>query len=252
VPSTRPISTSREETARCSRSAQGARGQARHAPADDGDCCAAAANLSADPENEYFSDGMTEEIINALQGAGHARRLTILVLAFKGKKDVDVRQIGAKLNVTTLLEGSVQGRQLHPYRGAARQRRERLSALVGNLRPTARGHLRTSGRDFTVDRRCAEVASGRHRSRRRADEEPRRLHDLSEGRFHFNKYTEVGLRKALELFQSALLQDPGCTRPRRYCRCLRTRRCSVAPEDAYPRAKSAAERALRREGGAFA
>ena len=32
------------------------------------------------------------------------------------------------------------------------------------------------------------------------------------GRFHFNKFSEMGLRKAYELFQNALLQDPGFAR----------------------------------------
>jgi len=67
------------------------------------------ANMSADPENEYFSDGMTDEIINALSkvpGVHVASRSSCF--AFKGKKDVNVRQIGEKLGVTTLLEGSVR------------------------------------------------------------------------------------------------------------------------------------------------
>src|SRR5206468_2276984 len=66
------------------------------------------ANMSADPENEYFSDGMTEEIINALSkvpGMQVASRTSSF--AFKGK-DVDIRQIGEKLGVTSVLEGSVR------------------------------------------------------------------------------------------------------------------------------------------------
>ena len=67
------------------------------------------ANMSADPENEYFSDGMTEEIINALSkvpGVHVASRSSSF--AFKGKKDVDVRQVGERLGVTSVLEGSVR------------------------------------------------------------------------------------------------------------------------------------------------
>ncbi|HUO51414.1 MAG TPA: protein kinase, partial [Gemmatimonadaceae bacterium] len=65
-------------------------------------------NMSADPENEYFSDGMTEEIINALgklPGIHVASRTSSF--AFKGK-EVDVRQIGEKLGVSSVLEGSVR------------------------------------------------------------------------------------------------------------------------------------------------
>ncbi|MEZ5044716.1 MAG: tetratricopeptide repeat protein [Saprospiraceae bacterium] len=65
-------------------------------------------NMSADPDNEYFSDGITEEIINALttiQGLKVIARTSSF--AFKGK-NVDVRTIGSQLGVTTVLEGSVR------------------------------------------------------------------------------------------------------------------------------------------------
>jgi TolB-like protein len=65
-------------------------------------------NMSADPENEYFSDGMTEEIINAMAkvpGVQVASRTSSF--AFKGKQ-TDVREIGEKLGVTSVLEGSVR------------------------------------------------------------------------------------------------------------------------------------------------
>lgn len=66
------------------------------------------ANMSADAENEYFSDGMTEEIINALVQVPDLRvAARTSVFAFKGKAD-DLRTIAAKLNVRTVLEGSVR------------------------------------------------------------------------------------------------------------------------------------------------
>ena len=65
-------------------------------------------NLSADPENEFFADGITEEIINALAQIEHlhvAARSS--AFSFKGKY-VDLRVIGEQLNVRTVLEGSVR------------------------------------------------------------------------------------------------------------------------------------------------
>jgi serine/threonine protein kinase/Flp pilus assembly protein TadD len=65
-------------------------------------------NMSADPENEYFSDGLTEELLNVL-----AKNPELKVtgrtssFAFKGKQE-DLRGIGQKLGVETLLEGSVR------------------------------------------------------------------------------------------------------------------------------------------------
>ena len=65
-------------------------------------------NLSADQENEYFGDGIAEEIINALaqiEGLHVAARTS--AFSFKGKHE-DLRAIGEKLNVATVLEGSVR------------------------------------------------------------------------------------------------------------------------------------------------
>jgi serine/threonine protein kinase/tetratricopeptide (TPR) repeat protein len=71
-------------------------------------------NMSADPENEYFTDGIAEEIINALtkvQALRVASRTS--AFAFKGKNE-DIGEIGRKLKVATVLEGSVRkaGRRL--------------------------------------------------------------------------------------------------------------------------------------------
>jgi serine/threonine-protein kinase len=66
------------------------------------------ANLSADPENEYFSDGVTEEIINAvakIPGLQVTARTS--AFAFKGK-EADIREVAQKLGVGTVLEGSVR------------------------------------------------------------------------------------------------------------------------------------------------
>ncbi len=65
-------------------------------------------NMSADPNNEYFSDGIAEEILNALvkvEGLQVIARTSSF--AFKGK-NMDVREIGRQLNVGHILEGSVR------------------------------------------------------------------------------------------------------------------------------------------------
>ena len=65
-------------------------------------------NMSADPENEYFSDGITEELLNALtrvDGLQVTSRTSSF--AFKGKNN-DIREIAIQLNVDKVLEGSVR------------------------------------------------------------------------------------------------------------------------------------------------
>jgi len=65
-------------------------------------------SMSADKENEYLSDGLTEEIINALANMGTLRVASrTSSFAFKGKSE-DVQKIGEQLRVRTILEGSVR------------------------------------------------------------------------------------------------------------------------------------------------
>ncbi len=66
------------------------------------------ANVGANRENDYFCDGLAEELINTLS---KVRRLRVVArtsaFSFKGK-DLDVREIGRTLNVSTVVEGSVR------------------------------------------------------------------------------------------------------------------------------------------------
>jgi serine/threonine-protein kinase len=209
------------------------------------------ANLSADPENEYFSDGMTEEIINALAklpGMQVASRTSSF--AFKGK-EVDVRQIGEKLGVGTVLEGSVR----------KAGKRIRITAQLINVENGY--HLWSE----TYDRQLEDVFAIQDEISRAIVEALKlRLGGATDhlvaptknieaynlylkGRFFFNKFTEPGLQKALELFQHALLEDPAFGRAYAgiadvWCNLADD---WVAPDDAYPRAKAAAERALQRD-----
>ncbi len=67
------------------------------------------ANVGGDARDEYFSDGMTDELANALSklpGLRVASRTS--AYAFKGKKDADVGEIGRKLHVQAILEGTVR------------------------------------------------------------------------------------------------------------------------------------------------
>ncbi|HEX2722525.1 MAG TPA: protein kinase [Gemmatimonadaceae bacterium] len=210
------------------------------------------ANMSADPENEYFSDGMTEEIINALAkvpGVHVASRSSSF--AFKGNKTVDVRQVGERLGVTSVLEGSVRkiGNRI------------RIAAQLVNVE---NGYQLWSE---TYDRQLEDVFAVQDEISRSIVEALKvRLGGTSaqvvaptknleayttylKGRYHFNKFSEQSLRKALDLFQHALLQDPGFARA--YAG-IADVWCDladdwVAPDDAYPRAKAAAERALQRD-----
>lgn len=65
-------------------------------------------NMSTDPEQEYFCEGLAEELINAFTQMRDLRVVArTSAFSFKGK-DVDIRDVGRKLNVETVLEGSVR------------------------------------------------------------------------------------------------------------------------------------------------
>ena len=65
-------------------------------------------NISGDPENEYFSDGLTEELLNTLVRLGGLKVTgRTSSFAFKGQ-NLDLREVGRQLNVANVLEGSVR------------------------------------------------------------------------------------------------------------------------------------------------
>ncbi|HUQ83340.1 MAG TPA: protein kinase [Gemmatimonadaceae bacterium] len=100
-----------ERFASLERFAEALREPSPYSAANAGDASVAVlpfANMSADPENEYFGDGMAEEIINALaQVPGLRVAARTSAFAFKGRSH-DLREIGEKLNVGAVLEGSVR------------------------------------------------------------------------------------------------------------------------------------------------
>jgi TolB-like protein/AraC-like DNA-binding protein/Tfp pilus assembly protein PilF len=65
-------------------------------------------NMSSDVENEYFCDGLTEEIINALAKVNGLKITSRTSSFFFKNKDIPVPEIGGELNVSTILEGSVR------------------------------------------------------------------------------------------------------------------------------------------------
>ena len=102
--------------------------------------------MSRDADDEYFSDGLAEEIINALtqvQGLKVIARTS--AFAFKGK-NTDIRKIAETLGVTNVLEGSVRrAGQPPPHYRAAHPCRRRHASVVAALRPRDDRHLCRAG-----------------------------------------------------------------------------------------------------------
>ena len=131
-------------------------------------------NMSGDPEQEYFTDGITEDIITEL-----SRFHSLFVIArnssfsYKGQSP-DIRRVGKELGVRYVLEGSIRkSAQRIRVTGAADRRAQRQPPLGRALRPRARRHLRGAGGTDAQHRRGDRAAHRRCRAREGASTPPR-------------------------------------------------------------------------------
>ena len=167
-------------------------------------------NMSSDKDNEYFSDGLTENLLHKLAQVNDLKvAARTSSFAFKGKQE-DVRAIGKALGVATLVEGSVAARRRHvAHHGAAGPHHGRQPRLVAALRsqarPTcsrsrtrspARSPRRWSARWYPRPRRRSR--SGGTANLSAYDDYTRGLQQLA----HFNFES---LTQAERLFQQALV-----------------------------------------------
>ena len=112
-------------------------------------------NLSGDPNQEYFSDGLTEDLMTELSRASRDLRVLARNTTFQYKgKAVDVPKLGRELGARYVLEGSVRRTDDRPPRhGAAHRHPDRRPDLGRSLRSQDGRHLPRPGRDRQPDRR---------------------------------------------------------------------------------------------------
>ncbi|MEZ0333010.1 MAG: protein kinase [Gemmatimonadales bacterium] len=209
------------------------------------------ANLSPSPDNEYFADGMTDELINALAkvpGLHVVSRTSCF--AFKGHSE-DAREIGRRLHVATVLEGSV--RRAGPRLRVATQ----LINVTNGFLLWSESFDRETEDVFAIQDEIARAISSALRGRlldSRAEARVRRPTDDLEayqlylkGRQSWNRRTEQDLQEAMRAFEQALARDPGFALAHAGMAdtwALLGFYSAVPPGDAYPRAKRAARQAL--------
>jgi serine/threonine-protein kinase len=168
-------------------------------------------NMGGDADQEYFSDGLAEELINALAGLTGLRVASrTSAFRFRGR-DLDIREIGKQLNVETVLEGSVRraGKRLRItaqlinvadgyHMWSQRYDRELedvfaiqdeiTESIVKTLKPTLLGEQRPAGRRHTDNVEAFQLyLKGRHLWQQRA---------------------HTALRSSIEYFQQAIAIDP--------------------------------------------
>lgn len=170
-------------------------------------------NMSADPENEYFSDGITEELLNALtrvDGLQVTSRTS--AFAFKGKHD-DIREIGRKLNVDKVLEGSVR----------KAGNRVRITAQLINAADGYHIWSENYDRDlhdiFQVQDEISSIIANKLRENLSVSEKKETLVKTAtknveaytlflKGMHFFNKLTPADYYKAIEFFEQAIQLEP--------------------------------------------
>jgi TolB-like protein/Tfp pilus assembly protein PilF len=211
------------------------------------------ANVGGDASDEYFSDGMTDELANALSklpGLRVASRTS--AYAFKGRKDADVGEIGRKLHVQAILEGAVRRSGDRLRVGA------QLTNVSDGLAIWSDTYERRTSDIFTVQddiaraiadalklklgSSAAELSSTSH-----GTENLDAYDAFLRGRYFWNRRGAANLRKALAYFDESIGKDQRFARAyagMAITYALIPEYTDSAPAGALAKARSAATRAL--------
>lgn len=170
-------------------------------------------NMSADPENEYFSDGITEELLNALtrvNGLQVTSRTS--AFAFKGRNE-DIRNIAVQLNVDKVLEGSVR----------KAGNRVRITAQLINAADGYHIWSENYDRDLTdvfkVQDEISAIIANKLRENLTATQKQTHLVKTPvrnvqaytlylKGLHYYNKLTPADMRRSIECFREAISIEP--------------------------------------------
>lgn len=211
-------------------------------------------NLTSDAENEYFSDGITEDIIAQLTKIPDVRVTSrTSAMQYKGTTK-SLREIGAELDVASILEGTVR----------RSGNRVRIVAQLIDARTDRHLWSETYDRDITdifeiQSNVASKIGSALHSTlstsvaaymNRRPTEDFEAYKLFLQGIYHWNKFRPATTRTALHMFEQATRRDPNFALAHswlantHFVLGLGTGAEPVRPADAFPRAKAAAERAL--------
>jgi TolB-like protein/DNA-binding winged helix-turn-helix (wHTH) protein/Tfp pilus assembly protein PilF len=166
------------------------------------------ANLSSDPNQEYFSDGLTDELITELAKTGNLRVISrTSVIGFKGSRK-QMPEIGRELRVDAIVEGTIErvgnrvrirAQLIHAetdHHIWAESYDRDVSDLLGLERELARDIAQQIGRRSSQRQPVTgKVAASAHE-------------DYLRGRYFWNKRTAAGMGKGIEYFQKAIDQEP--------------------------------------------
>ena len=173
-------------------------------------------NMSGSEDIEYFSDGITEEIINALASIGHLKVTSRTSSFYFKNKQIPIRQIAKELNVATILEGSVRmaaktvritAQLIHAeedfhFWSETWDRKlvnifeiqDEISLLIADKLREQYGHFEIQ--DHLIEKKTESLDAYEYSLK---------------AKYHFNKWNPVDAQKAIELYEKAIALDPNHT-----------------------------------------
>jgi TolB-like protein/DNA-binding winged helix-turn-helix (wHTH) protein/Tfp pilus assembly protein PilF len=208
-------------------------------------------NLSGDPEQEYFADGLTEALINSLAKIGALRVVSrTSAMRYKGTR-LSLSEIAQELQVDGIVEGTV-------LRSGDRVR---ISTQLIQARTDTHLWAESYDRDLrdvlALQAEVARVIAREIQVKLTPQEQtqlasihcvqPEALEAYLKGRYHWNKRTIAGIKKGSDYFQQAIERDPSYAAAyagMADCAGISGWWGFVSPEDGCGRAKAAALKAL--------
>ena len=170
-------------------------------------------NPSHDPAQEYFADGMTEELINSLAKIEALRVISrTSAFTYKGIKNKSLPQIARELNVDAVVEGSVlqSGKRVRITVQVFDGKSER-QLWAQSYEEDLRDVLALQGQVASAIAREIRVQltpQEKQRLARSRQVDPEAYLAYSYGRYWWNKRTPGDLQKGIEYFQNAIAKDP--------------------------------------------
>src|SRR5947207_3143357 len=212
-------------------------------------------NLSRDPDNAYFAEGIQDEILTRLAKVADLKVISrTSTQKYKSAPD-NLRDIAKELGVSNILEGSVQ------------RAGDQVRVTVQLINATTDAHLWAESYDraltdiFTVESEIAKTIADTLRAKLTGSEErmmskkptanPEAYELYLKGRFFWNKRTGVDLRKSIDYFDQAVAKDPSYALA--YAGLadayvLLSGFGAASPKDSLPEAKAAAEKGRDLDG----
>lgn len=209
-------------------------------------------NLSGDPETEYLGDGIAESLINGLSQLPNLRVVPrSMAFRYKGQ-EFDIEKIGKDLGVRTILTGRVL------QRGDNLNVQTELVDVLKVSQLWGAQHNRKLADVQTVQEEIAAEISDKLRLRlpgttqklltKRYTENAEAYQLYLKGRYYWNQRTEEGLMRGIQYFNQSIEKDPGyAIAYTGLADCYNSLGSFgyLAPKDAFPKAKTAAIKALK-------